>query len=167
MEITPTVDQKSEVKLHSLTQDDTRMKIRTMYMDGKTIKQILKILNIAQGTWDNYYYTNHKGLREFVDDVRKSYLLTKTESVSKSILDMNAKKSPKLLAIQQKEAEFVRETLGKDKGYSKRIETIGVQINKNEPLTDEQKANIDRVMKRAGAGTLKDVEVVEVAVDQK
>ena len=94
-------------------------------------------------------------------------MIMDAEKVSKKILAMKAgKKNAKLLAIQQKEAEFIRETQGKDLGYSKRIETIGLNINKNEPLDDEQKKKLDNLLKKAGQNTVDDAVVVE-AVQSK
>ena len=144
----------------SLKLPDVRNKIRSLYVEGKNIKEIQAILDIACGTWDNAYYLNHHGFRDFMTELKKEYFLKATERVSREILDMDTTENAKMLAIKQKESEFLRETILKEHGYTKRIETFGVNVNKNEPLDDEQKEKLDRLVKTAGNKTIKDVEVV-------
>lgn len=146
----------------SLMTDEAKNKIRSLVMDGKEYKQIQEMLKIPPGTWDNAYYLNKYGFREFLDDVKKMRFLQEAEKVSKEITALHSDGNAKLIAIKQKEAEFLRETLGKDMGYSKRIETIGLNINKNEPLDDEQKAKLDKLVKTSGIDSIREAEVVEV-----
>jgi hypothetical protein len=47
-------------------------------------------------------------------------------------------------------------------GYSKRLETIGLNINKNEPLDPDQKAKLDKLVKAVDLDSVKHVEVIEV-----
>jgi hypothetical protein len=144
----------------SLREDNVKNKIRSLYMDGKTLIEIGEILNIPKGTIDNAYYLNRHNFRDFMTELKKERFLNKTERVSNEILSMETGENAKMLAIKQKEAEFLRETLLKDHGYSKRIETIGLNINKNEPLDDEQRAKLDKLIKKSGMETIKEVEVV-------
>jgi hypothetical protein len=86
-------------------------------------------------------------------------MLQEAERVSAEILSIkDAKNNAKLLSIMQKESEFLRETQGKDLGYSKRIETIGFNVNKNEPLDEEQKARLDKLIKVSGNKVVKNAE---------
>ena len=130
----------------SLLEQDTKGKIRTMWLNELSITDICKTLDVSTGTWDNYYWLNKNGFRDFINDVKKEYFLASAEKTSVKVLKKDDE-SAKILAIQQKEAEFLRETLGKDLGYSKRIETIGLNLNKNEPLDESQKAKLDKLFK--------------------
>ncbi len=130
----------------NLANDDIRKKIRTLYLDDKNMKEIREILGINVNTWDSAYYDNRHGFRDFMDIVKKTKFLMETERVSRKILSMDTTNNAKMLTIQQKEAEFVRETLLKDHGYTKRSEVIGLNINKNEPLDDEQKEKLNKIL---------------------
>lgn len=140
--------------------DEYKNKFRTLILDGKTIKETNEILNFNQGTFDSYFYGNKHGLRDYVQGVKKEKMIVDAERVSSKILAMDTVNNAKMLAIQQKESEFIRETQGKDQGYSKRIETIGFNVNKNEPLDDDQKAKLDKLIKTSGNKTIKDVDYV-------
>ena len=148
--------------LVTLRDTDVRYKVRTMYLDNKSIKEIQQTLGINVSQWDSAIYLNIQGFREFFQEIKKEKMLQDAEKVSKKILDMKADgDNAKLLAIQQKEAEFIRETQGKDQGYSKRVETIGLNINKNEPLDDEQKEKLNKILKSVGHNEIeKDTQVV-------
>lgn len=130
----------------SLQEDDVRSKIRTRYVKGWTILAILDDLGIQQGTYDANLWRNTHGFRDFMTELKKEYFLTVTEAVSREILQMDTTENAKMLTIKQKEAEFIRETLLKDHGYTKRVETLGLNINKNEPLDDEQRAKLDKLL---------------------
>ena len=145
----------------SLASDDVRSKIRTRFIKGWDIKTILDDLGIPDGTFDSALWRNTQGLQDFMTELKKEYFLKVTEAVSKEILLMDTEDNAKMLAIKQKEAEFIRETLLKDSGYSKRIETIGLNINKNEPLDDDQLDKLDRLLERAGHTSISDVQIVQ------
>ncbi len=149
-----------EKQVVSLSDTTIKNKIRTLWLEGKEIKEILAVLEIPKGTWDSAYYLNTHALRDFVQDLKREYFLTLAENVSKEVMREDHDNNAKILAIKQKESEFLRETLGKDTGYSKRIETIGINLNKTEPLDADQKAKLDKIMRKAGQDTIKDVELV-------
>jgi hypothetical protein len=96
---------------------------------------------------------NKYGVRDFMKELKKERFLLKTEKLSDEILDLKAYDNAKMLAIKQKEAEFVRETLLKDEGYTKRVETIGLNINKTEALDDEQKKKLDMLINKRQANS--------------
>lgn len=147
----------------SLRDDSVRGRIRILYIDGNSMPQIMEKIGMSINTWDSAFYHDRHGIRDFYLQIKKEKMIMDAEKVSKKILSMKAgKKNAKLLAIQQKEAEFIRETQGKDLGYSKRIETIGLNINKNEPLDDEQKKKLDNLLKKAGQQKVVDAEVVPI-----
>lgn len=145
----------------SLSDESTKTKFRTLFLEGKEIKEILAILNIPKGTFDAYYYLNKYALRDFMQDVKREKMIADAERVSKEILNLDANNNAKMLAIKQKESEFIRETQGKELGYSRRIETIGFNVNKNEPLDDDQKAQLDKILKKTG-NKVKDVDFTAV-----
>lgn len=148
----------------SLMDDSVKARIRTMYLDGKGFYQIIDELGIPKGTWDNYQYLNKGGLRDFILDVKKEYMLQETEKITRKILSFDTDEiSDKKLAIQQKEAEFLRETLGKDV-FSKRVETIGLNVHKTEPLDKEQQEKLDKILGSKGK-EIKDVSFSEVKDD--
>ena len=92
--------------------------------------------------------------------MKKEEFLRNAESISRKVFNRDDD-TAKTLAIQQKEAEFLRETLGKDLGYSKRIETIGLNINKNEPLDPDQRARLDNLLKNVSGKVNVSVEYVD------
>lgn len=148
----------------SLSDDSLKGKIRTLWLQNESIKSICETLGIPIGTWDSYYFLNKYGFRDFVNSVKKEAFVNSAEKVSREIMEMEVK-SAKVLSIKQKESEFLRETLGKDMGYSKRIETIGLNINKNEPLDDEQRKKLDNLFKNVSGKV--NVSVDYEPVDEK
>lgn len=130
----------------SLQNDDIRNKFRTLYLEGKEYKEINEILGISQGTFDSAYWRNTQGLRDWIQEIKKERVMQTVERFSKDLMAQEAK-NERIKAIQQKEAEFLRETLLKDQGYTKRVETLGFNLNKNEPLDDSQKKNLDKILK--------------------
>ena len=160
------MEQETEKKeVLSLRDDETKYKIRTLYLDGNTMAQIADKLSISKNTIDSAYYKNTHNFRDFMLELKKTRILLGAEQVSDEIMAQQSDGNAKILSIKQKEAEFLRETLGKDQGYSKRIETIGLNINKNEPLDDEQKKKLDDLIKASGGKSIKEVEVVDVQQD--
>lgn len=131
-------------------------------MDGKNMYEISEILKIPKGTIDSAYWRNTHNIRDFFNDLKKELFIREAEKVSKEIMALQSDGNAKMIGIKQKEAEFLRETLGKDMGYSKRIETIGLNINKNEPLDEDQKAKLDKLVKTSGIDSIREAEVVEV-----
>lgn len=149
----------------SLMNDDTKNKLRTLYLEGKTIKEILAILEIPKGTFDMYYYTNKYALRDFMTECKKERVMQTVERFSDELMAIDADQNAKMKAIQQKESEFLRETLLKEQGYTKRIETIGFNVNKTEPLDDKQKQALDKLLKVSG-NKVKTVDY-DVVIDQE
>ena len=133
-----------------LSSDDTRKHIRTLFLRGIPIKDIQERLNIKENNWLNAYYDNYRGFREYIDELKRLRVLAVVERFSTGLMSRDDEDNTKLTAIQQKEAEFLRETLLKDHGYTKRVENIGLNINKNEPLDAEQKAKLDKLLGVAG-----------------
>ncbi len=105
------------------------LEIRSMVLKGAEYKNIQQKLGINANTWDTWVYEDYQGFRGFLNDTKREVLLNNAERASKFILNMLNKKNTRtdtnLLRLIQKESEFVRETLGKSLGYSKRQELTG------------------------------------------
>lgn len=149
------------VSTNTLKDDEVRNRARSLYLQDKSIKSIQEELGVNEKQWEASYYLDIQGFRSFWLEVKKEKMLKDAEAVSNKILKMkDVENNAKMLAIQQKEAEFIRETQGKDMGYSKRIETIGLNINKTEPLDDDQKEKLNKLLKKAGNEVPDNVDVV-------
>ena len=113
----------------SLREIETLQKIRTLYLEGKNYKTIQAELDIPAGSWDSIYYRNEYGFRDFINSIKRERFLKEAEKVSDQIMEADHSEDVRILAIKQKEAEFLRETLGKDQ-YSKKTE-----IDNSAPIT--------------------------------
>lgn len=114
----------------SLMTDELVLKIRKGVLAGQKYIDIQRDLEILPTTWDQWVYKDYEGFRQKLNDWKAERLLRKTEKLSEEILDMShendiGKVNTDVLRVKQKESEFVRETLGKNEGYSKRIEQTG------------------------------------------
>jgi len=109
--------------------EELTLKIRQLVLEGKTYKDIQETLNIPDNTWDTWIYKDYKDFRKNLQSWKAERLIKKTEKLSEEILDMSyiSTREDKevintdILRVKQKEAEFVRETLGKA-DYSKKVE---------------------------------------------
>jgi len=109
--------------------EELTLKIRQLVLEGKTYKDIQETLYIPDNTWDTWIYKDYKDFRKNLQSWKAERLIKKTEKLSEEILDMSyiSTREDKevintdILRVKQKEAEFVRETLGKA-DYSKKVE---------------------------------------------
>ena len=80
---------------------------------------------------DAWVYKDYKDFRKNLISWKKERLVKKSEELSEEILDMKHTVANSdipflnLLKLKQKESEFIRNTLGKDEGYSTRAELTG------------------------------------------
>mgnify|MGYP000895630447 CR=1 FL=1 len=105
-------------------------KIKQGILDGRTLKDIAQQSQINEGTLYQWSSTNYLNLADKVEGWKRDRKLILADITSDAIqtashFDEKGKIDKELLKIKQKEAEFIRETLGKDKGYSKRSELTG------------------------------------------
>lgn len=108
------------------------LQIRKMVLNGVKYKDIQEELQIPANTWDAWVYKDYKDFRKDLNSWKFERLLKKSEQLSEEILDLEHQKElsgltitdDKILRIKQKEAEFIRTTLGKD-NYSTRHEHTG------------------------------------------
>ena len=116
--------------------EELTLQIRNLYFQDKNYTEIQELLDIPANTWDTWIYRNtqgkglsDKGFRSFINEIKAERLIKKTEKLSDEILTMNHYSTREdkevintdILRVKQKEAEFVRETLGKA-DYSKKVE---------------------------------------------
>lgn len=113
----------------SMLNEELTLKIRKLYLDGYDYVEIHRELGINTNTWDYWVWKDYQGFRVFLQNLKGEYLVREAEKLSKKILKLQAvddegKVASDVLRVQQKEMEFVRETLGKAE-YSKRSELTG------------------------------------------
>lgn len=104
--------------------EDLTLNIRGRVLSGEKYLSIMKDLGIPAATWDTWVYKDYQGFRTKLNEWKKERLIKKAELLSDDILDTDHHGGKDgidvhLLRIKQKEAEFVRSTLGKDQYSSK------------------------------------------------
>ena len=123
------MEKANKVGRPSTLTDEVLTKIQDMLLSGKTEKEVIQELEIPRSTWYTWRHDNYDYFRTNVLDWRREYKLVQADKVSDEIfnavaIDDNGKADVTLLNLKQKEAQFIRETLGKD-NYSKRNELTG------------------------------------------
>lgn len=108
----------------TLINEELKNKVRSMILEDKSNKEIQEALEINPSTWENWYWNDYRGFRCLVDDAKDRMRIRLAERVSEKIMKLDAEKNTRILSIQQKEAEFLRERLDKSR-YSARIENTG------------------------------------------
>lgn len=106
--------------------DELCLKIREFVLDGKTQKEIAKLCGLAEETIESWIWRNYKGFADRYRLYKNEHRLKKAEAFGDYLLNEEQRKDKEILKLKQKEAEFIRETLGK-KDYSKRSELGGVE----------------------------------------
>ena len=95
------------------------LKIRELVLDGKSDVEIQEILDIPKGTWNTWKYTNFHNFSDLMLTYGQERKLIKAENKIEVLVDSEDER----VALQA--STFIAETLGKDKGYSKRMEQTG------------------------------------------
>lgn len=104
-------------------------KIKRCILDGMTLRDLAKHCEISEDTIYDWSSRNYRNFSDKVEGWKRDRKLILADITSDTILtlpvnDENGKLDKELLRIKQKEAEFIRETLGKEI-YSKRSELTG------------------------------------------
>ena len=120
----------AEAGRHEILTDDLTLSIRSFVLAGISYKEIQEKLSIHSETWDGWVWRDYKGFRKDLNSWKAERLVKKSEKLSEDILDAihlkeDGKIDTDILRVKQKEAEFVRSTLGKNEGYSTRTEQTG------------------------------------------
>lgn len=113
--------------------DELFAKIKECVLDGKSLKDTATHCQISDSTFYDWSYKNYRGFADKVEGWKRDRKLKLADITSDLIqtlpaVDDNGKLDKELLKIKQKEAEFIRETLGKAY-YSKRTELTGKDGN--------------------------------------
>ncbi len=105
-------------------------KIRQSILEGNDLKKTASICEIDQQKLYNWNCDNYLNIGDKIEGWKRDRKLMLSENVSEVVLTLpyideeTGKIDKELLKLKQKEAEFVRETLGKT-NYSKRSELTG------------------------------------------
>ncbi len=117
--------------------DELCLRIRQWILEGKTIKEIAKLSEIPEETYEGWVWRNYKGFAEKLRFYKIERRLKKAEENIDEFLDMETEnigvtkkgdtftyEDAKLKKIKADISTFVAETVGK-KDYSKRSEHTG------------------------------------------
>ena len=113
-------------------------KIEDCILDGLTLKQTAKIIGIAEGTLYDWSKDNILNLSERIAGWKRDRRVNKAEEKFDEVLDLRLERTiitdegheyeaidPHVLRSQVDVSKFVAETLGKDRGYTRRDEITG------------------------------------------
>ena len=101
------------------------LEIRKLILEGMSYVDIQKTLEIPAGTWDVWYYENRlmndksQGFRDLVNNTKQERIIKKAEANLEVLLDSEDER------VRGDMTKFSLETIGKDKGYTKRTEQTG------------------------------------------
>jgi len=129
--------------------DELFKEIKRSILDGNDLKETAKICEINEGTFYVWHSNNYLNLADKIDGWKRDRKLMLADITSDIIqtlpvFDDNGKLDKELLKIKQKEAEFIRETLGKQH-YSKRSELTG-KDGEALVITPEEKSKINNII---------------------
>lgn len=111
--------------------DELTLQIRRLYFEGLNWKKIQEALEIPAGTWDVWMWKDHKDFRKTIRGLEHEKMVETAKEFSKELMTIEhtsaeGRVMTDILKVKQKEAEFLRETLGKA-DYSKRNEMTGAE----------------------------------------
>ena len=121
----------------SLLLPDTQNKFRTLYMEGKNIKDILAILGIPENTYYSYLWRDQQGFRQFINAIEMEYLKNLARKNLKEVaeMDLSDKDDVRYLKIKTDTSQFLAETADKE-NFSKKSDDnadqrtpINIQVN--------------------------------------
>lgn len=113
-----------EVGRPSQYTEEVKLKIKELFLKGETLENISKIIEIPTGTIDYWRAVNYQGFKDFLYGLKLERMFDKSVNKLEDIIDI--KEADKdILKLQQDTAKHITETLGKDKGFSKRTEMTG------------------------------------------
>lgn len=104
--------------------DELCLKIRLMVLEGKTLKEIAKACKIPFDTVEGWVSRNYKGFADKWRLYKTEFRLKKAEEFGDQLMALSHTDSHEILRIKQKEAAFIRKTIGKET-YSERNEITG------------------------------------------
>ena len=122
----------------STLNDDLFMKIKDCTLKGLNYQETAKEINISEITFYDWTRYNYMNICDRIDGWRRDRKLMKAERNIEDLLDMDETgefvtkdgeivraESAAKIKIKADISQFVSETLGKNNGYSKRVEATG------------------------------------------
>ncbi len=125
-----------EVGRPPLFNEELRLKIRGLVLEGKKYYEIQEELAISKGTWDSWVWTDYQGFRADLITWKRERMFKRAEEKLEQFLDSDQEK------IAQDTAKFLTERLGKE-AYSTRQE---LTAKDGDALIPEQKAAIEQAL---------------------
>ncbi len=95
------------------------LKIRELVISGMKEADMQEILDIPKGTWDYWKWKNYNNFQDLLLSYKHERILQKAEANVEVLLESEDER------VMADMTKFSLETLGKDKGYSKRTEMTG------------------------------------------
>jgi hypothetical protein len=131
----------------SLLLPDTQNKFRTLYMEGKNIKDILAILGIPENTYYSYLWRDQQGFRQFINAIEMEYLKNLARKNLKEVaeMDLTGVDDVRYLKIKTDTSQFLAETADKE-NFSKKTEEntdktpINIAINNYKRIQSYKKS---------------------------
>lgn len=108
-----------EVGRKSLLDDSLFRKLKDLVLEGMNLREIAESLEISYATMRDWEYENYKGFSDRMLSFRQERMLRKAETNIEVLQDSEDER------VNLSANSLVLETLGKDKGYSKRTEMTG------------------------------------------
>ena len=99
-------------------------KIRDCVMEGMNLREIAKACEINEGTFYVYHSDNYLNLADKIEGWKRDRRIKLAEVNVDEFLSLDTEDKEKI-KIKADITKFVLETLGKDKGFSKRQELTG------------------------------------------
>ncbi len=123
-----------KIKKGLLSDDELRHRILDHIANGKTLKEIAELENVSVKSL--YGWRNETIPLEW-RQAEMNYQLSLAEEFSRSLMTKKAsKKDTSLLSVQQREAEYLRDTLLNAKEKYNKAPKIAIQVNLPKPILD-------------------------------
>ena len=125
--------------------DDMVLQIIDSIKDGLEVPEIAFKIKVIPATLYTWKHRNVKSLSSLWREAEKEYMLSQAERLSKRLMAYESETLQKgkkivdkaLLAIQQREAEYLRSMLtNAKKDYASKDVTVNVQVNLPSPILD-------------------------------
>lgn len=117
------------------------LKIKESVIDGKTLKETAENIGVSESTIYSWKHHNYEGFADKLNTWEAMRQLKEADAFSKKLMSMSTINpdgsiNKGLVAIQQKESEFLREKLliARDKYNSGNVTNINVQLP--QPIID-------------------------------
>lgn len=133
------------------------LKIKDNILEGRTLRETAVNIGIPESTLYSWKYDNYQNLADKLSTWETQRMLKQAEDFSKKLMSMSTvdekgRIDNRLVAIQQKESEFLREKLliARDKYNSQQVTNINVVLP--QPIidlgkvvaTDDSQKSIDK-----------------------